>query len=78
MALTNEQKEVLNFVYFSTNFPHEWEKECFKGNQHIIDKWKHCDMTPARFILELDRSNQEKMLTWIGKNYLAFNELAPK
>jgi len=75
MALTNTQKEVMNFVYFSTNFPHNWVEQCFPGNQHIIDKWEQMNMVPARFILELDRTNQEVMLTWIRENYLAFQNL---
>ena len=78
MAFTNEHKEAINFAYFSTNYPHNWIEQCFPGNDHIANKWKHLEMTPARFILELDRTNQEIMLTWIRKNYLAFTEFMPR
>lgn len=70
--MKNNQKAILNFVYFSTNFPYNWESQCFKDDQHIINKYRESEMVPARFILELDRANQLKMIDWISNNYLAF------
>ena len=72
--MTNENKAVLNFAYFSTNFPYKWEEKCFNGNTHMINKYRTSDMVPARFLLELSREYQLQMITWVQENYLAFHD----
>ena len=68
-------KATLNFLYFSMNYPHGWEKKCFKGNDHIIDKYDDLQMPPMRFIFELSRNYQIQMLDWVQNNYSAFEDL---
>ena len=72
--MTNKHRTILNFAYFNTNHHYKWEEKCFKGDTHIINKYRNSDMTPARFMLELDRENQLKMINWIQENYLAFHD----
>lgn len=66
---------IRNFMYFVTNYSHDWILKCFEGNEHLINKYKilakHLkfgENLPMKFFFELSVPNQEKMIKWVNEN----------
>lgn len=81
--MKDTHKAVLNFTYFTANFPPTFIDECWKGEswliEHIKTKFKPAQgsgfMSKGDFMnwfMELDEKNKIKLLNWIDENYLAF------
>lgn len=83
--MKNTIKSNLNFVYFCLNFKRDFITECWKDNpdlaRHLNNKFAEIYGTKGpsgcvvKFVCELTRDNQEKMMQWIEDNYTAFADL---
>ena len=73
------EKAIINFAYFTYNFPYNFIELCWE-NDNIINHLKNKLSSYAqngvisskdfiRFFLELDRENQIKLAEWININY---------
>jgi hypothetical protein len=72
---------IINFAYFTANFPSNFIKECWKEDgqikiDHLTKKLVSYKETGfisigsfMNFFFDLDRTNQEKLVLWIDKNY---------
>jgi hypothetical protein len=78
---------VINFMYFLANFPHDFIGKCWSDNKILADHLKEkllgysdnrCYVTcedMCKFFFELDKGNQNKLIQWVNENYLAFDNL---
>jgi hypothetical protein len=72
-------KAIINFAYFTANFPPDFIAECWSGEEilinHLKSKLRSSDGQVIsmgdfmRFFLDLDRTNQIKLANWIDNNY---------
>ena len=65
---TKSIESTLNFIYFCSNFPHDFIDKAF--NSHLADHLKSKfagDIT--KFMRELSFDNQSILLQWIEENY---------
>lgn len=83
--MKDTHKAVLNFAYFTANFPSNFIDKCWENDQwlipHLKEKLKpasgNCFISKGDFMdffMELDRKNQIRLMDWITDNYLAFQE----
>jgi hypothetical protein len=85
--MKNLHKSIVNFCYFTANFPSNFIEKCWGKDHwlfdHLMSKLSSkCDKSGCvtkgafmNFFMDLDTENQEKLLTWIDDNYLAFEHL---
>jgi hypothetical protein len=72
-------ESVVNFAYFTANFPPDFIKKCWADDDHLIDHISHKLRSSdgsmismgdfMRFFMELDKKNQIKLSNWIENNY---------
>jgi len=82
--MTPTAAAVINFVYFTANFPYDFIEQCWGVDtseaKHFRSKLESCQRTSKNmshidsgtflaFFFELSRSNQEKLADWIEQNY---------
>jgi hypothetical protein len=79
--MNDQALAMINLVYFSANFPHDFIYKVWEGNlavhfsnkmEGIVSRNKsgHCDYNCFfRFFLELTTDNQQLLCDWIVKNY---------
>lgn len=83
--MKNTDKSIINFAYFTANFPHNFIKKCW-GNGVIADHIREKLQAKReggfismgsfmKFFMELDTENKEKLTQWVNENYLAFDYL---
>ena len=76
-------KSILNFCYFTANFPPKFIEECWGKDHWLVDHLKSKLNSQSNsafvdkggfmnFFMDLDRENQIKLMDWIDENYLAF------
>lgn len=81
--IKNTHKAVINFAYFTANFPYGFIENCWEGHwllDHLKSKWTGIvgDKTfvskgdVLEFFMCLDDKQMERLLEWIDNNYLAF------
>jgi hypothetical protein len=77
--MTNIQA-IINFAYFTANFPHNFIEMCWKDDKHLIEHLNTKFLSRVkdgyisiesfmRFFFDLDRENQSKLANWINENY---------
>lgn len=75
-------KAMINFAYFTANFPHNFIEMCWADDSHLIDHLNTKFMAKVKgsfvsvgdfmsFFFDLDRENQRKLAEWIELNYTA-------
>lgn len=67
----------INLLYFLTNFPHDFIKECWADSQkiqsdHFQTKLNESKGNVFNLFFELSKNNQEKLLKYVDKKYCAF------
>jgi len=77
--MRTKEKSIVNFAYFTANFPPKFIESCWIGNQLLIDhlngKLRSSDgqyISVAdfmKFFFELSRDHQIKLVNWIENNY---------
>ena len=72
---------VLNFVYFTSNYPHDFIEKAFAHDprlaQHFQSKfsfaknnvYKNSQLAMLKLIQEMSRDNQDILIQWIADNY---------
>ena len=83
--MKNSHKSIINFAYFTANFPHNFIEKCWEDKHmaaHIRAKLNNkavnnfVDMGAfMKFFMDLDSENMQILLGWIEENYLAFDHL---
>lgn len=78
----NNNESIINFAYFTANFPHDFISKCWENNPSLGNHLKNKFVSKnGQFIscgdfmswfLNLDVGNQNKLLNWIDDNYRAF------
>ena len=75
------EQSIINFAYFTANFPSNFIKECWIEDgqikiDHLTKKlvsYKETGFISVgsfiKFFFDLDRTNQEKLVLWINEHY---------
>lgn len=87
MATKNPYFAIVNFMYFTTNFPQDFIEKCWEGQDNlithlqkkirgIVGKSSTCTAEHIiHFCLGLSREHQVKLAQWIDRNYEAATDL---
>lgn len=85
--MNTKANAMLNLAYFAANYPSNFIEKAFERQPdlipHLKGKFAKCYASDKplgavlRFIYELDEDNQETLLTWIDRNYTAFEDRKP-
>lgn len=84
--MKNQINAIINFAYFTANFPRNFIEDCWEDEPYLIDhitsKFRGQSEGQVvysggfiKFFLDLDRENQTKLANWINENYVSFNNL---
>lgn len=87
MATKSKECAMINFAYFTANFPSDFIEKVWKDDERLIkhfnEKLKQFSGSRmidigsfVRFFLDLNGDNQIKLTNWIENEYLASSELA--
>lgn len=76
--------QTINFLYFMSNFPHNFIYEVWTGSiaDHfqskflgLCNRFERSDIAFLRWFYELDTDHQRTLLNWVNSNYKSHSHL---
>lgn len=72
--MKNSNKAIKNYIYFTSNYPHDFIEKCFGTGTMGVHLKSKFNGDVNKFFRELDNENQVKLLDWIYQNYNGIGE----